>query len=257
MRKTALITGASGGIGLELAKVFAREGHELWLVARNASKLEEVKKEISAQYSVSVRPLVKDLAGPHAAREIFDELNKRGTAVDVLVNNAGAGSFGPFADTPLSKHEEVLCLNVLSLTQLSWLFLAPMRARKSGKILNVASTAAFQPGPLLAVYYASKAYVLHLSEALSHELKDSGVTVTALCPGPTRTGFQKNANMAGSKLFKTAVMDARRVAEEGYRGLMRGSSVVIPGFRNKAIAASVRFAPRDFVTRVVKMVQEK
>ena len=257
MKKTALVTGASGGIGLELARVLAREGHDLWLVARSAPKLEALRKELSAAYPVSVQVLVRDLAEPSCAGEVFEELRKKGVSVDVLVNNAGIGFFGAFAETPLSEHERLINLNILSLTQLTRLFLGPMLEKKSGKILNVASTAAFQPGPLLAAYYASKAYVLHLSEALAEELRGSGVTVTTLYPGPTATDFQERARMGGSKLFKRAVMDAKTVAEAGYRGLSSGKTLVIPGFSNKLLALSSRFAPRFLVPRVVRMIQEK
>ena len=259
-KKTALITGASGGIGLELAHVFAKNRYDLWLVARNTAKLEEIQKNLAGQYSASVRVLSKDLSSASAAQEVFDAAQKEKACIDVLVNNAGMGFFGLFSETELPQHEQVMNLNMLNLTQMTKLFLGPMLERKSGKILNVASTAAFQPGPLLAVYYASKAYVLHFSEALANELKGSGVTVTTLCPGPTQTGFQEAAKMGSSKLFKgilVRVMDARQVAETGYRGLMKGKTVVIPGLPNKIIAFSTRFAPRAFITALTRKIQEK
>ena len=257
MKQTVLITGASGGIGLELAKVFAREGFDLCLVARDAQKLGQIQKDLSAEHSVSVQIIAKDLASPSAAEELFDEVRKRPLSVDILVNNAGVGSFGAFAETELSTHEQLMFLNMVSLTQLTRLFLGPMIDKKYGKILNVASTAAFQPGPLMAVYYASKAYVLHLSEALSNELKGTGITVTALCPGATRTGFQERANMGGSKLFRSGVMDSKTVAEQGYRDLMRGKTISIPGLKNKLLAFSTRLTPRGLVTRVVRAIQSR
>jgi uncharacterized protein len=255
VRKTALVTGASGGIGLELAKVFAREGWDLWLIARDRQRSEEAVRQVQA-LGAKVRLTLKDLAHPSSARELYDESRKEGVPVEALVNNAGAGDFGAFADVELSRHERIVNLNVLSLTQLSHLFMEPMLAKKRGRILNVASTAAFQPGPLLSVYYASKAYVLHLSEALSYELRGTGVTVTALCPGATATGFQESARMSSSKLFSRAVMEASRVAEAGYQGMMRGQAIVVPGLRNKFLSKSYRFFPRAVVTAVVKRIQE-
>ena len=257
MRPVVLITGASGGIGLELAKIFAEKKQDLVLVARSAQKLESLQKELTECQGVRVDVIPKDLSRREAARELFEEVRSKGLFVEILVNNAGVGSFGAFAEIELSAHENQMDLNMVSLTQLTRLFLQPMLERKRGKIMNVASTAAFQPGPMMAVYYASKAYVLHLSEALADELRGSGVTVTALCPGPTRTGFQEKADMGGSKLFRSAVMSAESVAREGYLGLMRGQAVVITGFRNKLLANSARFAPRSLMTRIVRKIQEK
>ena len=254
LSQTVLITGASGGIGLELAKMFAHEGYRLVLVARNGAKLEEIKKELTRDYSASVEVVVKDLSVASAPRQIFDELQEKSIAIDVLVNNAGIGFFGFFAETDLACQEELLRINVFSLTEMTHLFLKPMIERKEGKILNVASTAAFQPGPLMAVYYASKAYVLSFSEALANELSGSGVDVTVLCPGPTKTSFQQRANMIDSKLFKKHAMSAEEVAKIGYRGLLKKKLIVIPGLQNKLLAASVRFAPRPLVTRMVRKV---
>ena len=251
--KTVLITGASGGIGLELARIFSREKYRLVLVARSAEKLQEIKKELEPS---SVDILVKDLSEPLAAGQIFSELQERSVSVDILVNNAGVGSFGLFADADLASQEEMIRLNMLSLTQLTHLFLRSMIERGEGKVLNVASTAAFQPGPLMAVYYASKSYVLSFSEALANELSGTGVSVTVLCPGPTETGFQKAANMGASKLFKRHVRSAKEVAEAGYRGLMKNKTLVVPGLDNRFFAASVRLSPRWLTPRVVRKIQE-
>ncbi len=255
-RQTALVTGASGGIGLELARLFAADGYDLVLVARSEDKLARLAEELSARPNVNARVLASDLARPEAPREIFDELSASNVTVDVLVNNAGFGSYGPFAESDERVQLEMLQVNVVALTHLTRLFLPSMIARGGGRVLNVASTAAFQPGPLMAVYYATKAFVLHFSEAIANELAGTNVTVTALCPGPTETGFVAAAGMEKSKLFEANVMDARTVAAEGYRGMNEGKAVVIPGLRNRVMARAVGFAPRGLVTKIVRRVQE-
>jgi len=248
---TALITGASGGIGLELARIFAEQGFALVLVARNRERLEEIAVELKP---TPVQVLAKDLALVGAAEGIYREIPK----VDVLVNNAGYGVYGPFVKTPLDDELGMLQLNMTALVVLTKLYLPAMVAAKNGKILNVASTAAFQPGPLMALYYATKAFVLSFSEAIGNELEGTGVTVTALCPGPTATGFQARTKLEKSRLIKRMkVMDARTVAEAGYRGLMAGKPVVIPGLMNKLLAQSVRFSPRVLVTKIARMMQEE
>jgi short-subunit dehydrogenase len=248
---TALITGASGGIGLELARIFAEQGFALVLVARNRERLEEIAVELKP---TPVQVLAKDLALVGAAEGIHREVPK----VDVLVNNAGYGVYGPFVKTPLDDELGMLQLNMTALVVLTKLYLPAMVAAKNGKILNVASTAAFQPGPLMALYYATKAFVLSFSEAIGNELEGTGVTVTALCPGPTATGFQARTKLEKSRLIKRMkVMDARTVAEAGYRGLIAGKPVVIPGLMNKLLAQSVRFSPRVLVTKIARMMQEE
>ncbi|MFL6336176.1 MAG: SDR family NAD(P)-dependent oxidoreductase [Pyrinomonadaceae bacterium] len=253
----ALVTGASGGIGEELARLFAADGHDLVLVARGRDKLARLSEELAAKHGVNARVLASDLARAEAPREIFDELQGAGVSVDALVNNAGVGSYGLFAETGLQSELELLQINVVALTHLSKLFLPGMIARGRGYLMNVASTAAFQPGPLMAVYYASKAYVLSLSEALANECEGTGVRISALCPGPTETGFVAAAGMGDSKLFDRAVMDARAVAEAGYRGLLAGKTIVIPGLRNNLLARSIGLFPRGLVTKVVRGIQEK
>ena len=255
-RLTALVTGASGGIGEELARLLAADRHDLVLVARSRDKLARLAEELGSKHNVGARVIAKDLSDPAAPREIFDETEGAGVAVDVLVNNAGFGSYGPFAETDARKELELLQVNVVALTHLTKLFLPAMIGRGRGRVMQVASTAAFQPGPLMAVYYASKAYVLSFSEALANECEGTGVTVTALCPGPTETGFVAAAGMEKSKLFEANVMDARTVAEAGYRGMLDGRAVVIPGFRNSLMARAVGFAPRGLVTKIVRRVQE-
>ncbi len=256
-KMTALVTGASGGIGEELARLFAADGHDLVLVARSRDKLARLADELKDKHGVSARVVVADLARPESPREIFEETEAAGLRVDALVNNAGVGSYGPFAEIELKQELDLLQINIVALTHLTKLFLPAMLARRSGYVMNVASTAAFQPGPLMAVYYASKAYVLSFSEALSNECGDANVRVSALCPGPTETGFVAAAGMGDSKLFDRAVMDARTVAEAGYRGMLAGKAVVIPGFRNNLLARSIGFFPRGLVTKVVRGIQEK
>jgi uncharacterized protein len=255
-RKTALITGASFGIGMELARIFAREGHNLVLVARTADKLRQLASEFEKGHGTRSLILATDLTEPGASAYVLDQTTRADIQVDVLVNNAGFGQYGLFAENDLEECLRQIQLNVTTLTQLTRLYLPAMIERKSGRILNVASTAAFQPGPLMAVYYATKAYVLHFSEAIANELQGTGVTVTCLCPGPTATEFQKRANIAGIRLTKYGGMDARTVAEDGYRALMAGKPAVISGFRNWLVAQSVRFAPRRMATAVARKLQE-
>src|SRR5450755_3083327 len=258
-RKTALITGPSFGIGSEFARIFAREGYILVLVARTANKLRQLASELEKAHGTRSLILAADLTDPGAPAYVLDQTTRADIQVDVLVNNAGFGQYGLFVDNDLEECLQQIQLNVTTLTHLTRLYLPLMieRARSGSKgILNVASTAAFQPGPLMAVYFATKAYVLHLSEALANELDGSGVTVTCLCPGATATEFHKRANATGMRLLKMGSMDARTVAEDGYRALMAGKPVVISGFKNWLVAQSVRFSPRRLVTAVARKLQE-
>jgi uncharacterized protein len=207
---TALITGASGGIGYELAKLFAQDHHNLVLVAGSAAKLTQFADELQSQFGVSVKSIPLDLAAAPAPQFLFDQLQRERVAVDILVNNAAYGKFGEFANIPLEETFGQIQLNITALTHLTKLFLGPMLERRNGKIMNVASTAGFQPGPLMAVYYATKAYVISFSEALANELKGSGVAVTCFCPGATDTSFQKRAESESSRLFKQLAPWMRR-----------------------------------------------
>jgi hypothetical protein len=256
-RKTALITGASSGIGLELARIFARAGYNLVLVARNGDRLRQLASELEKAHGARSLILATDLTEPGAAAYVLDQTTRAGLHLDVLVNNAGFGQYGLFAENDLEECLRQIQLNVTTLTHLTRLYLPGMIERKMGRILNVASTAAFQPGPLMAVYFATKAYVLHFSEALANELHGSGVTVTCLCPGATVTEFHKRANATGMKLLKMGAMDARTVAEDGYRALIEGKPVVISGFKNWLVAQSVRLAPRRLVTAIARKTQEE
>ncbi|KUG08618.1 SDR family NAD(P)-dependent oxidoreductase [Solirubrum puertoriconensis] len=256
--KTALITGASSGIGLELARIFAREKHRVVLVARNRKALEQLQQELQQQHGIEALVLPADLGQREAPQQLFEELQRRGIAVDYLINNAGFGDFGFFAETEWTKEEQMLDVNIRTLTHLTKLFLPGMVQRRSGRIMQLASTAAFQPGPLMAVYYATKAYVLSFSEAIANELQGTGVTVTALCPGPTASGFQDAAALNDSKLVKGKKLPtSAEVAEYGYRAFMQGETVAVHGLMNSLMAQSVRFAPRRMVTALVRRMSER
>lgn len=256
-RQTALITGASSGIGAALARLFARDGYDLVIVARSERALSDLAAELTRLYGGRVAVLPQDLAKPGASEAVAQELGRQGLAIDVLINNAGFAIYGQFAEIDAQTELDMIQVNMVALTHLTKLLLPGMLARGRGKILNVASTAAFQPGPLMAVYYATKAYVLSLSEALAEELRGSGVSVTALCPGPTRSGFQERAQMQESRLVQGEIMDVDTVAAAGYQALMAGQRVAIPGRQNRLLALAPRLLPRGLVTRMVRQAQER
>ncbi len=257
MRRTALVTGASSGIGLELARCFAADGWDLVLVARHEDQLREVASELAARHGNAALVLAADLSQAESPAQIVERLSKEGVEIEALVNNAGFGAVGPFVASDLTTALGMLEVNVVALTRLTRLFLPAMLERRRGYVLNVASTAAFQPGPLMAVYYASKAYVLSFSEAIADELRGTGVKVTTLCPGPTTTGFAAVAATESSRLFQTRrPMSAPRVAAFGYRAMMRGQRVAVPGAANKLLALAVRFTPRRLVTVITRKLQE-
>jgi short-subunit dehydrogenase len=248
----ALVTGASAGIGRELARVLAREGHDLVLVARREAQLEELAGDLRSAYGAQCTVVAADLARPEAGQVIVDALGAD-TAIDVLVNNAGFGGVGGFTDRTRDEDLRMVAVNVVALTDLTKRFLPGMVARGRGRILNVASTAAFQPGPFMAVYYATKAYVLSLSQALAEETRGTGVTVTCLCPGVTESEFHAVAGTDAQPLTSGPLsMSAEAVAEAGYRAMMRGRMIEIPGVHNKLGAHSVRVAPRRVVLRIVR-----
>ena len=250
--ETVLITGASSGIGLELARCFAAEGCRLVLLARKRSALQALADELRTVHKTQSEILPADLAEPRAPARIFEQLQSTGTKLDVLVNNAGFGAQGLFAELPLDRQLAILQVNIAALTCLTRLFLPGMLERRQGGVLNVASTAGFQPGPGMAVYYATKAYVLSFSEALSEELAGTGVTISALCPGPTDTNFAAAANARFSHRFKKSAMSAKSVAEIGHRAFRSGQAVAIAGLRNQLLAFSVRLAPRSMVRKITK-----
>jgi short-subunit dehydrogenase len=243
----ALVTGASGGIGKELAKCCARD-YDVLLVARSEEQLNTLAAEIRST-GRKAETLVKDLADPSTATEVHRQFT--GEDVEVLINNAGIGLAGDFLDIPLEKQVSMLRLNIETLTQLSWMFGRDFVSRKRGKILNLASTAAFQAGPHMAAYFASKAYVLSFSEALHQELSPKGVTVTALCPGPTDTGFSKHAEATTTKLFQqSSVMKPAAVATIGYEAMQAGKPLVVAGKMNRALVLATRFVSRQMSAKL-------
>ncbi|MDF9758322.1 short-subunit dehydrogenase [Peribacillus simplex] len=258
MRKTVLITGVSGGIGKELADRFAKDGHDMVLVARTEGKLLELAKEYQKKYGVQATVIAKDVASPGVPEEIVAELKEKGIVVDYLVNNAGFGLYGTFLETKLEQETNMIDVNVKALTVMTKLFLPDMVKRGQGGVMNVASLVGFFPGPMMSVYYATKSYVLSFTEALENEVSGTGVTVTALCPGLTSTGFVDRSGMGASKLFQSGtIMEAGQVAEEGYRGFLRGKTLIMPGARNRFVAFIPRLMPRKMVTRMVRTMQDR
>lgn len=256
--RTAIVTGASEGIGRELARLFAADGWDLVLTARSKGRLNELARELRARHGVRCLVIPADLADPAAPARIARALAGRRLQIEVLVNNAGFGSFGAFARTPANTSLEMIRVNVSALVHLTRLLLPGMIARRQGMILNVASVASFVPGPLMAVYYASKAFVLSFSEALVEETRGEGVTVTALCPGPTRTRFHHRREMRGGHpAMQMGVMTAKGVAAAGYRAMLAGRAIVIPGWQNLLAPLGTRLAPRGLVRRAVRRIQER
>lgn len=256
-RETVLITGASSGIGLDLARLMAPD-FDLIITARSKAKLEQIAQDLQSKDGNHVHVIPADLARPEAPEQIFAEIKRRGLRVDVLVNNAGFGSYGPFAETNLQDELAMVQVNITALTHLTKLVLPEMRERKHGRILNVASTAGFQAGPLMAVYYATKAYVISFSEAIANELKGTGISVSCLCPGATATEFAARAGMEKSRLFKMGAMRSLDVARAGYRKLLSGGKgLVIPGVVNKLMVQSLRVSPRKLVTAIARSLQER
>ena len=251
MAETVLVTGASSGIGQELATCFARAGSDVVLVARSEQKLQQLAQRLGSDYRVNASVIASDLSRADAPAEIVAEVERRGLQVDVLVNNAGFADRGAFAQLGLERQQTMIQVNIVALTDLARLLLPGMLQRRRGGVLNVASTAAFQPGPNMAVYYATKAFVLSLSEALTEEVASSGVTATCLAPGPTDTGFAAEANVVETRLFKMGAMDAAAVAAAGYQGFRAGKALVIPGLRNRLGAFAVRLTPRAMMRKFV------
>jgi len=255
MKNLALITGASSGIGMELARIHASRKGDLVLVARRKEELERLAEELQRDHGVQVSVAVKDLSATRASKELVEELGELVKEVEVLINNAGFGGFGKFIDRPIEKEIEMMQLNMVALTELTHLVLPHMIARGKGKILNTASSAGFMPGPSQAVYFATKAYVVSLTQSIHHELKPHGISVTALCPGPVRTGFEKTAGLEGVDLFKMALSPVH-TAIAGYRGMEKGRMIV---FDQRLLSFSVNwlipFIPRSWILRMVEKMQ--
>jgi len=255
-RELALITGASMGIGEELARIFASDGRDLVLVARSEEKLRRLGQELEGAHGITAHVVPADLTDPSAPAGMCASLQNNGLEVDYLVNNAGFGATGPFAELSLQAQMNMLQVNIDALVALTHLALQGMLARKKGRILNIASTAGFQPGPDMTVYYATKAFVIMFSEGIAEEVKASGVTVTAHCPGATATSFANTAGNAKSILFKLGAAPADKVARHAYRSMMRGKVVAIEGLLNRLAAFSVRFSPRALVRKVTRWMNQ-
>lgn len=268
-RPVALVTGASSGIGREIARIAAARGHDLVLVARSEGALAALAGEVADRHGADAVVLPADLSDPGGPAAVVEGVDARGLDVDVLVNAAGFGVYGPYLETDGDAELDMIDLNVRAVTALTKTFARRMaepraegaggaergRRARGGRILNVASTAAFQPGPRMAVYYATKAYVLSFSAALAVELEGSGVTVTCLAPGPTATGFQDAADAGASRVFAGGGMDARTVAESGWRAMDKGKAVHVPGVFNRIGATAAGFVPRRFAARAVSWLQ--
>ena len=250
MTGVAVITGASAGLGVEFARQLAKRGHRLVLAARRKERLDELAAELGNARAVAI-----DLSKFGAAAELMANVQAAGEQVELLVNNAGFGLIGPFAELDAAREREMIDLNVGALTDLCRAVAPGMIARKSGGILNVGSTAAFQPGPKRAVYFATKAFVLSLTEALHEELKPHGIKVSCLCPGPTRTEFGEVAGFGGNSLFDRMAMRADEVVRQGLKGLDRNRAVVVTGWLNKVTAASTRFAPRPVARKIAGSIK--
>ena len=259
MKKTALITGASKGIGRELAVLFAENQCNVVLVARSWAELEELKNRLESKFDISACTIAKDLSLPNAPQEVFAELKKNRIDIDYLINNAGFGDYGAFVETKWERYDKMIALNISALTQLCHLFAHDWATqRKSGRILNLSSMAAFQPGPMMAVYFATKSFVLSLSEAIGNEFRKLGITVTALCPGPTSTNFGAESKMSASELMSNVkIASARDVAIVGYNAMMKGKPVVIEGRQNKLIPIAIRLLPRRLVTWISGKVMRR
>jgi short-subunit dehydrogenase len=255
MSQTVLVTGASSGIGLELAKLFAQAGDNLILVARSEEKLQQLKIELTKQQSTHVEVIVADLAQVNAAEKLLQELGHRQLVVDVLVNNAGFGELGRFHEIDTQRQLNMIRLNVETVVHLTRLLLPEMIKRNRGAILNVGSIAGFQPGPNMAIYYATKAFVLSFSEAIHEELLATGIKVVCLAPGPTTTGFGEDSGMSKTKIFESNAMPAASVARRAIKALRTNRAIAIPGWKNWLIATSSRFVPRSWTRKLVKKMQ--
>ena len=261
--KTILITGASSGIGYELAKIYAENKNNLILVARGKDKLEKLKKEILEEKNSEINVLIleKDLGKENASFELYQEVKKHNINVDVLINNAGIGIYGEFSKilwSDMNKNNSLINLNIRTVVELTKLYLDDFLQKNEGEILNVASIASFFPGPIMATYYASKAFIFSFTEAIREEVAYSNVKIGTLCPGPTATEFEKSPNIEENSIFsRLKVMTAKKVAEIAYRDFEKGKNIIIPGILNKITVFMIRFLPRKTITKIAKRIQEK
>lgn len=256
-RSYVLITGATTGIGYELAKLYADDGNNLILVARDEERLEKVKEELILLYNINVYSISLDLSGDNSCEELLNFVNKKNLTVDILINNAGLGSFGYLSEIEVEKELKLIDLNIRALTELTKLFLPIMISHGEGAIMNVASTAAFCAGPKMATYYASKSYVLNFTEAIYEELKGSNIKVSCLCPGPVNTGFQDKAGIRKKDAAKKALMTPKKVAEIAYKDFKKGKLIIIPGFKNKVIVTVNKFIPRSLSRKTIFIMNKE
>ncbi len=257
MSKVALITGATSGIGLELAKIHASKKGDLILVARRADLLNQIKNDLETKYGINVYVIPQDLADPNGPDRVYNEVKKMNLQIDYLINNAGFGGHGFFADRPWIHDKAMIDLNVIATVALTRFFLPDMIKANEGRILNIASMAGFIPGPLHSVYFATKSFVISFSEAIANELSGTKVTVTVLCPGPTATGFFEAADMKGVRSLKRIPASAKSVAEKGYSAMLKGKTVSIPGAVNKMLLLFLRFMPRSLITKISGAMMKK
>lgn len=250
-KKYTLITGGTKGIGIELAKLFAKDKNNLIIVARKEDELKRVKENLEKEFNISVETLSLDFSVDNSCEKLIKFVEEKDMVVDNLINNVGVGSFGYFDEIDVDKDIKLIDINIIVLTKLIKYFLPKMKERKSGGILNVASTAAFVGGPKMSTYYSSKSYVLTLSEALYEEAKEFGVNVSCLCPGPVKTSFQENAGIIKSEKAKKYLMDSKDVAKEGYDGFKKGKVIIIPGFKNKLMVIATKFLPRSIIRKII------
>lgn len=255
IKKTALITGASKGIGYELSRLFAQDGYNLVLISRSRERLEKISGELEEKYNIFAKIIVKDLSKPTASREIFDETYAEGIKIDILVNSAGFGSYGYFIEQDIQNELRMIQVNITSLTQLTYFYANEMKKNRGGKILNISSAAAFVPGPMMAVYYASKAYVLHFSEALANEFKKDNIIVTTFCPGTTKSDFHQNAGVEINRWRKLIMMNTEDVAKAGYKALKEEKRIVIPGIRNKILTFGGKIIPKGIASNIKKAIK--
>jgi len=251
LNRYTLITGGTEGIGLEVAKLFATDKHNLIIVARNQDKLEDIKIRFEKEYKITVEIIQIDLCMDKFCEKIIKTVEEKNLIVDNLINNAGIGSFGLFSEAQDGFEEKLININIIALTTLTKYFLKDMIKRGEGGILNVASTAAFIGGPKMSMYYSSKAYVLSLTEALHDEVKNLGIRVSCLCPGPVKTSFQEKAGINKSEKAKKYLMDASKVAEEAYLGFIKGRAIIIPGYKNKVLTLGCKLIPRAWSRKII------